>query len=261
MRKPIIIGNWKMELNLSQASKLITDLRDTLFDFKGNVDIVVCPSYPHLLEISKDLPDYIKLGAQDMYWENKGAYTGAVSGAQLREIDCSCIILGHSERRHIFGETDEDVNKKVKATLENNFIPVLCVGERKEERKKGRTKEIISSQIKKGLKGIEKQKAKNIIIAYEPVWAISGGDPQHEAATAKDAQEGHKIIRKLLAELYSEEFSQNTRVIYGGSMKSENAGKLLEKEDIDGGLVGGASLKAEDFVEIIKTTDKIKNKT
>ena len=260
MRKPIIMGNWKMQLKLSNASQLITDLRDSLFDFKGNVDIVVCPSHPHLHEVSKDLPDYIKLGGQDMYWEDEGAFTGAVSGIQLKEIGCSYVILGHSERRHIFGEKNEEVNKKIKAALKNNLIPVLCVGELLEERKQKKTREVISSQIKKGLKGIENGEAKNIIIAYEPVWAISGGDPQHKAATAEDAQEGHKIIRKLLLELYSKEFSQNTRIIYGGSMKSENASELLEKEDIDGGLIGGASLKAEDFVKVIEKTDEIKNR-
>ncbi len=255
MRKPLIMGNWKMQLNLSESLKLITDLRDSLFDFKGNVEIAVCPSYPHLFEVSKIKPDYIKLGAQDMYFEDKGAFTGAVSGAQIKEIGCYYVILGHSERRHIFGEKNEEVNKKAKSAFKNNLIPVICVGEKEEERKENKTNKIIQNQLEAAISGLNKEQIEKTIIAYEPVWAIGTG----KAATGEDAEKVLQLIRKIIAERYSAGISNKVRILYGGSVTPDNIEEFMAKEDADGVLGGGVSLKAEDFVKVIERTDEIKS--
>jgi len=256
MRKPLIMGNWKMQLNLSEASKLITDLRDSLFDFKGNVEIAVCPSYSHLFEVSKIKPDYIKLGGQDMYWENKGAFTGAISGSQLKELGCFYVILGHSERRHIFGEKNEEVNKKAIAAFSNKLIPVICVGEKEEEKKNGRTDEIIKNQLESAIEGLSEEQMEKTIIAYEPVWAIGSG----QAASGEDAEKVSQLIREIISAKYSSEIGEEVRVLYGGSATPDNIEEFATKENIDGILGGGVSLKAEEFVKVIEKTDEIKNK-
>lgn len=256
MRKPLIMGNWKMQLKSSDASQLITDLRDSLFDFKGNVDVVVCPSHPHLFEVSKDLPDYIKLGGQDMYWEDKGAYTGAVSGLQLKEIGCSYVILGHSERRHIFGEKNDEVNKKARAAFSNNLIPVICIGEKEEERKAGKTDEIIKNQLESAIEGLSDDQIEKSVIAYEPVWAIGSG----QAASGEDAEKVSKSIREILSKKYSFEIAEKIRILYGGSATPDNIEEFAVIEDIDGILGGGVSLKAEDFVKVVEKMSEIRNK-
>lgn len=256
MRRPLIMGNWKMQFKLSDAMQLTTDLRDSLFDFKGEVDVVVCPSYPHLHEVSKDLPDYIKLGGQDMFWEKEGAFTGAVSGLQLKEIGCSYVILGHSERRHIFGEKNEEVNNKVKSAFENDLIPVICVGEKEEERSSGKTNEIIKTQLESAVEELKEDQIEKSIIAYEPVWAIGSG----KAASGNDAEKVIKLIRKIIEGKYSSKVAEKVRILYGGSVTPDNIEEFAVKEDIDGILGGGVSLKAEDFVKVIEKTNEIKNK-
>lgn len=256
MHKPLVVGNWKMQLKLAESLKLTADLRDSLFDFDGNVEIAVCPSYPHLLEVSKDLPDYIKLGGQDVYWENIGAYTGAVSGMQLKEIGVTYVILGHSERRHIFNETNEEVNKKVKAAFSNNLVPVICIGEKEEERKEGKTNEIIRTQLESTIKDLSEEQIKKAIIAYEPVWAIGSGN----AATGNDVEEVSKLIREIVTEKYNYEIAEKIRILYGGSVTPDNIEEFVIKKNVDGILGGGVSLKADDFVKVIEKTDKIKNR-
>lgn len=256
MRTPLIMGNWKMQLNLSDASQLIADLRDSLFDFKGNVEVVVCPSHLHLHEAAKNLPDYIKLGAQNMYWEDKGAFTGAISGSQIKEIGVSYVILGHSERRHIFGETNEEINKKTKAAFENDLVPVICIGEKEEEKSSGKTNEVIQAQLEKAIEGINEELVEKIVIAYEPVWAIGSG----KAASGQDAENVSKLIREIITNKYNKDIAQKVIILYGGSVVPDNIEEFVSKEDVDGILGGGVSLKPEDFTELVKKADKIKNK-
>ncbi|MDP3766213.1 MAG: triose-phosphate isomerase, partial [Nanoarchaeota archaeon] len=225
-----------------------------IIENQKNVEIVICPQFTALQAVSKELKgSNIKLGAQNMHFENAGAYTGEVSPLALKEIECGYVILGHSERREIFKEDDFLINKKVIAALNYGLNPILCVGENLEQRKNGKTKDILENQLKTCLKNIDRNKILRVNIAYEPIWAISKGDPHHKAATADDAEEGHKFIRDVLARMYDKGTAKNTRIIYGGSMKLENAKELLEMPDIDGGLVGNASLNAKIFAEIIKS--------
>jgi triosephosphate isomerase len=256
MHKPIIIGNWKMQLKFSEASKLITDLRDSLFAFKSNVEIAVCPSHPHLFEVSKVKPDYIKLGAQDMYFEDKGAFTGAVSGVQLKELGCSYVILGHSERRHIFGEKNGEINKKIKAAFKNDLIPVVCVGEKEEERRKEKTEKIIKTQLESAIEDLSEEQIKKTIVAYEPVWAIGTG----VAAKGEDALNVATLIKNIISSQFTKDIAEEVRVLYGGSVTPENAEEFVSLKEIDGVLGGGVSLKAEEFVKVIKITDSVKNK-
>ena len=189
----------------------------------------------------------IKIGAQNMHWEEKGAYTGEVSGKMLKSIQVEYVIIGHSERRQYFAETDETVNKKIKAALQNELKPIVCVGETLEQREAGEAQNIIKTQTKLALAGLSKQQMQNVMIAYEPIWAIGTG----KTATSNDANEVIKAIRKQISELYGEEVAQNTIILYGGSVKPENSKELFSTSDIDGGLVGGASLNVEDFEKII----------
>jgi triosephosphate isomerase len=246
-RKLFIAGNWKMNLNSSSSVKLAEGLVAKL---GGNtqIDLAVCPPFPYLLGVGKALANSrILLGAQDVFYENDGAYTGEVSTAMLKDCRCAYAIVGHSERRHVIGETDELINRKVLKCLADGIGPIFCVGELLAERQAAETLEVVSRQVKLGLEGVSAADVTRAAIAYEPVWAIGTG----VVATVEQAQEVHKMIRDLLAKLYDPATAQQVRIQYGGSVKPSNAGELLACPDIDGALVGGASLKVEDFAGIV----------
>ena len=249
MRKTVIAGNWKMNNDLIESEKLIVELKNLLQNEKPDCDVIICPPFTSLFEASKLVKgSVIKLGAQNMYFEDNGAYTGEVSASMLKSAGCEYVILGHSERRNIFGESDEVINKKIKKALAAGLKPIFCVGELLEERENGITNDIIKRQVLKGLSGIPADDMKNIIVAYEPVWAIGTG----KTATPAQAQEVHEFIRDLIEIEYSMNVSMNLVIQYGGSVKPDNAKELLSQIDIDGALVGGACLKADSFMGIIK---------
>jgi len=248
VRKPIIAGNWKMYKTLTEAIELVNGLKRNLYDII-EADIVVCPSFVALDSVSEILIESnIDCGAQDVYWEKEGAYTGEVSAVMLKDIGCKYAIIGHSERRQYFNETNDTVNKKVKAALAAGLTPIVCVGETLTEREANKTFEVIKDHIQNGLSGITKEDILKIVVAYEPVWAIGTG----KTATPGEAQEVHAFIRKLLADLWGKEAADSIRIQYGGSVKPDNAASLMAQEDIDGALVGGASLKVDSFTEIVK---------
>jgi len=249
MRKKVIAGNWKMHNNLEETELLINGIKEGLKNETVNCDVIVCPTFTNLYIAAKELQgSNIKLGAQNMYYEDKGAFTGEISADMLLSVNVEYVILGHSERRTYFGETDEIINKKILKALEKGLKPIFCIGETLEEREKGITFDVIKTQVVNGLKGVIAEQMKNIIIAYEPVWAIGTG----KTATKEQAQEVHAYIRSLLTEMYNKETAVNVIIQYGGSVKPENAAELLSQPDIDGALVGGACLKADSFLEIIK---------
>jgi len=249
MRKTVIAGNWKMNNDLKESEKLIVELKNLLQNEKPNCDVIVCPPFTSLLEASKLLKgSQIKLGAQNMHFEDIGAFTGEVSASMLKSVGCEYVILGHSERRTIFGEGDEVINKKIKKALSAGLKPIFCVGELLEERENGTTNDVVKRQVLKGLDGISTDDMKNIIVAYEPVWAIGTG----KTATPAQAQEVHEFIRDLIEIDYSLEVANELTIQYGGSVKPDNAKELLSQKDIDGALVGGACLKADSFLGIIK---------
>jgi len=249
MRKTVIAGNWKMNNDLKESEKLIVELKNLLQNEKPNCDVIVCPPYTSLSEASKLLKgSQIKLGAQNMHFEENGAFTGEVSASMLKSVGCEYVILGHSERRHIFGESNEIINKKIKKALSAGLKPIFCVGELLEERENGTTNDVVKKQILKGLAEISADDMKNIIVAYEPVWAIGTG----KTASPAQAQEVHEFIRDLIEITYSLEIANDLVIQYGGSVKPDNAKELISQKDIDGALVGGACLKADSFVGIIK---------
>ncbi len=252
MRKPFVAGNWKMNKTVAEARQLVLELAPKLNEIKG-VEKVVCPVFPCLAPVSDLLEGTeIGLGAQNMYWQEVGAFTGEVSPAMVAEY-CDYVILGHSERRKYFSETDESVNLKVKAAIKHKLVPIVCVGETLEEYDAGLTAEVVSRQIRLGLSGLEDMmnpdSGDEIVVAYEPVWAIGTGKP----STAEGASQViSQVIRKTLAEMYGEAFSQAVRVLYGGSVTGGNAAEYFQDSEIDGALVGGASLKVSDFTQIVK---------
>ncbi|HOP49985.1 MAG TPA: triose-phosphate isomerase [Ignavibacteriales bacterium] len=249
MRKKVIAGNWKMHNNVQETKDLINGIKEGLKEFKPNCEIIVCPTFTNLLTAANELAGTeIKLGAQNMFYEDKGAFTGEISADMLKSVCAEYVILGHSERRTIFGETDEIINKKILKALEKGLKPIFCIGETLEEREKNLTFNVVKNQIVNGLKNVSADNMKNIIIAYEPVWAIGTG----KTATKEQAQEVHAFIRELLKEIYNSEVAENVIIQYGGSVKPENAAELLSQPDIDGALVGGACLKADSFLSIIK---------
>jgi len=249
MRNRVIAGNWKMNNDLKESEKLIVELKDLLQNEKPNCDVIVCPPFTSLTEASKLLSgSVIKLGAQNMHFEESGAFTGEVSSSMLKSVGCEYVILGHSERRHIFGESDEVINKKIKKALSAGLKPIFCVGELLKERENGTTNDVVKKQILNGLAGISAADMKNIIVAYEPVWAIGTG----KTATPAQAQEVHEFIRDLIEISFSLEIANDLVIQYGGSVKLDNAKELISQKDIDGALVGGACLKAESFMGIIK---------
>jgi triosephosphate isomerase (TIM) len=248
MRIPLIIGNWKMHGILADARPLATAIRDGLRRVRG-ADVVLCPPFTALsavAEIVRDGP--VRLGAQNCHWEASGAHTGEISPPMLVEIGCTAVLLGHSERRREMGETDELVAKKVGAALAHGLTPVLCVGETAEERRQGLTFTTVEGQLRAGFAGLAPESIASSVLAYEPVWAIGTG----QNATPGQAAEVHGYLRGLLSELTSKETAQTIRILYGGSVKAENAEELVTSPDIDGALVGGASLNAQGFVTIVK---------
>jgi triosephosphate isomerase len=248
MRKPMVAGNWKMNKTVAEGVKLVEELAPMIKDITS-VDRVVCPPFTAVYAVSQVLKGTgIGCGAQDLFWEEKGAYTGEVAPNMVAELG-EYVIIGHSERRAYFGETNETVNKKVLAALKIGLTPIVCVGETLEENQSGNTEAVVSSQILEGLKGLNAEEAAKIVVAYEPVWAIGTG----LAATGPDANKViADYIRKPYASMYGEEAAQAIRVLYGGSVKGSNAAEFFGQPDIDGALVGGASLKAPDFTDIVK---------
>lgn len=249
MRKIVIAGNWKMHKDLNETVSLISEIKSQ-YEKSDNVDAIVAPPFTSLEtanELLKDSP--IGLSAQNMSYEDSGAFTGEISGKMLKSVGCEYVILGHSERRTIFKESDETINKKIKKALEVGLKPIFCIGETLEEREADITEKVVETQIREGLKDIGENELSELIVAYEPVWAIGTG----KTATPDQAQEVHKFIRNLVSGLYSSNLADNLTIQYGGSVKPENAADLLGQPDIDGALVGGACLKADSFLGIIKS--------
>ena len=247
LRKKLIAGNWKMNKTPADAVALAAELV-TVLGKRTEVDIVVCPPFTALESVARTLDgSTIKLGAQNLHPEASGAFTGEISAPMLRSIFTTHVIIGHSERRSLFGETDSFINLKVLAALKNQLRPILCVGESLAERESASTLKVVQTQLEAGLHGMNKEQAAGLIVAYEPVWAIGTG----KVATTDQAQEVHAFIRGLLTKLFTEPVAQRVRILYGGSMKPANAPELLAQKDIDGGLIGGASLEARSFVELV----------
>lgn len=247
MRKKVIAGNWKMNMLPNEAIKFIEELTPLVKDTEN--EVILCVPYTDLFyALLTAQGTNIKIGAQNMHFEEKGAYTGEVSGKMLKAINVEYVIIGHSERRQYFNETDETVNKKIKAAFANELKPIVCVGETLEQREEGKTAKIITNQTELALEGLTKEQVENTIIAYEPIWAIGTG----KTATSEDANNSIKEIRNKIAQIYGQETASRVIIQYGGSVKSTNAKELFSMSDIDGGLVGGASLKAEEFSKIVQ---------
>ena len=251
MRKLLIAGNWKMNTTLMEAVDLVNEMKEPLDRING-VDKVVCPPFISIAVISEILMDSsIKVGAQNMYFKEKGAFTGEISPAMLIDI-CEYVIIGHSERRQYFNETDETVNKKGRAALDAGLKPIICVGENLEQNKAGETEKIVTGQLKRALDDISYSPA--IVIAYEPIWAIGTG----KAATGTDANTTIKIIRNTIADIYNGRAAQDMRILYGGSVTAANIGEFIKQPEIDGGLVGGASLKSAEFISMVEQAASIR---
>lgn len=250
VRRPIIAGNWKMHKTVHEAQDLVKDLLLELTDL-SHLDVVVCPPYTALYRVADMVSNTsIRVGAQDMHWEKEGAFTGEISATMLRDLYCRYVILGHSERRQHFGETNATVNRKVRAALAASLRPIVCVGETLEEREKKDFKAIVRAQVNESLEGLSGDCAEELVVAYEPVWAIGTG----RNASPEQAQEVHAFIRATLAEKIGTKEADKVRIQYGGSVKPANIAELLKKPDIDGALVGGASLDARSFAAIVRAT-------
>ncbi len=246
MRKKVIAGNWKMNMLPDAAIRFIDELTPLVKDTQN--EVVLCVPYTDLFYALLSAQNTnIKIGAQNMHWEESGAYTGEVSGQMLKAIGVEYVIIGHSERRQYFAETDETVNKKLKAAFKYGLKPIVCVGETLEQREEGKAKEIVTMQIEKDLEGLTEEQVSNTIIAYEPIWAIGTG----KTATSEDANEMTKTIREKISNIYGQNIANGVIIQYGGSVKSSNAKELFSMSDIDGGLVGGASLKSDEFAKIV----------
>ena len=246
MRRKVIAGNWKMNMLPNEAIDYIEAFAPLVKDTKN--EVILCVPYTDLFYCLMNAQGTnIKIGAQNMHFEENGAYTGEVSAKMLKAIGVEYVIIGHSERREYFNETDETVNKKIKAAFENELKPIVCVGEKLEQREEGIAENIVTSQVKKALEGLTKTQVKNTIIAYEPIWAIGTG----KTATSEDANNMIKTIRGEIANIYGEDIANEVIIQYGGSVKSTNAKELFTTSDIDGGLVGGASLKPDEFAKIV----------
>ena len=246
MRRKVIAGNWKMNMLPNEAINFIQELTPLVKDTKN--EVILCVPYTDLFYALLNVQGTnIRIGAQNMHWEEKGAYTGEISAPMLKSIGVEYVIIGHSERRQYFAETDETVNKKIKSALAHGLKPIVCVGETLEQRENGQTEQIVTSQVEKAFEGIPASELEKIIVAYEPIWAIGTG----KTATKEDANSTIMQIRKKLAEMYGQHEANGVIIQYGGSVKSANAKELFEMSDIDGGLVGGASLKADEFSKIV----------
>jgi len=251
MRVPIIAGNWKMNTTVSEAVKLVGEMK-SLLDPINNVEKVVCPPFVSLTAVKETLKgSSVKLGAQNMYFEEKGAFTGEISPLMLAGL-CEYVILGHSERRQYFGETNEIINKKIRAALKAGIKPILCVGESLAQYEAGQTEAVVTDHVTGSLKDIPA--SANLVVAYEPVWAIGTG----KAATSEQANKVIGMIRKIVTKMYGDSFAQSLRILYGGSVTAENIAELMKQPEIDGGLVGGASLKVEPFASIVRQTGQVK---
>ena len=247
-RIPLMAGNWKMNKTVEEAVDLVKQLKVTISGVKG-VEVAVAPPFTALYAVSKELKDStIHLAAQNMFWEEKGAFTGEVSPLMLKEMGCVYVIIGHSERRQFFGETDETVNRRMKRVIAHGMKPIFCIGETLKEREENRTFSVVERQIEGGLKDIKENEVKTMVIAYEPVWAIGTG----KTATPQQAEEVHRFIRQKLEKLTSRGVAEAIRIQYGGSVTPENVKGLMDQEDIDGALVGGASLKSDSFSKIVR---------
>ncbi len=255
MRQKIIAGNWKMFKTNNEAVRLVTQLRKRLENRPTKkTKVIVCPPFTALSVVSEALKgSKIQVGAQNLFWEKEGAYTGEISAGMIKSAGAKWVIVGHSERRRYFNENEEQINKKIKAALDGGLKVIFCVGETLEEREQNLTMDIVSNQVEWGLKGFEAQELKNVVIAYEPVWAIGTG----KTATPEQAQEVHAVIRDVLGALWNNDVAQGMTIQYGGSVKPENAEGLLSQPDIDGALVGGACLKADSFHKIILAGEKV----
>jgi len=248
MRKPFIAGNWKMNLLSTEAAALADLVREVAAEVK--VEVGIAPPFTALAAVAGSLEgSNVRLLAQDLHWEDSGAFTGEVSASMLRDLGCTHVIIGHSERRQYFGETDASVNKKLQAAFKHGLTPILCIGETQEERDAGQTHQVLERQIRGGCAGFEPARLETMVIAYEPVWAIGKGK---KPATTEQAQEAHVFIRALLANLYSQDLAAKVRIQYGGNVNPGNVKQLMAVPDIDGALVGGASLKPDTFIPIIK---------
>jgi triosephosphate isomerase (TIM) len=254
MRKPFIAANWKMNTDGKFAVELACGLEKEIAGI-DNVDVAVCPPFVYLQSVAGSLSTdgNVALGAQDVYFEANGAFTGEISCEMLKDVCCGYVITGHSERRHVIGESDELINKKTRAVLEAGLLPIFCIGELLEERESGKTNEVCKRQIEKGFEGISKEDALKVTVAYEPVWAIGTG----KTATSSQAQEVHAFVRSLLAEIYDEQTAAKIIIQYGGSAKPENTNELMSCPDVDGLLVGGAGLKVDSFAKMIKITSEV----
>jgi triosephosphate isomerase len=250
MRKPFVAGNWKMNTDSHSAAALADDIACATVDVAGEqVAVAVIPPFVYLQSVISVLSrSHIAVGAQDVYFEEAGAFTGEISAAMLKDVGCTYVLCGHSERRHVIGENDELVSKKVAAAIAGGLLPILCVGELLEERESGRTTEVVTRQLESGLRALGEAKLSAATIAYEPVWAIGTG----LTATPQQAQQVHAMIRELLSDMHDSQLADEIRILYGGSVKPDNARELMAQPDVDGVLVGGASLKAEDFAAIIR---------
>ncbi len=248
MRRPFIAGNWKMYKTNREAEKTVQDLKDKLKEVKS-VDVMIAPPYT-ALSLAAGITDgsNIYLGAQNVHYENEGAYTGEISPPMLVSAGCQYVIIGHSERRQYFGCTDKDVNLRLKSAVTAGLKPVVCIGEKLEERESGKTFEVLSAQLSGSLKNLSEEEKNVLIVAYEPVWAIGTG----KTATPDMAEEAHKYIRGKLADMYGRPFASGVRILYGGSVKPDNIKDLMAQDNIDGALVGGASLDADSFSQIVK---------
>lgn len=253
-RRYLIAGNWKMNCGPAGAAELLEGLREAKPEVHEDVDVLVCPPSVSLSMAVNYLHETdIQVGAQNMHYEDDGAFTGEISATMIAESGCNYVIVGHSERREYFGETDEIVNKKAAKALSEQLAPVICVGESLEQRKNNHHYELVEEQVTAALKGISTDDIYDVVIAYEPIWAIGTG----ETASPEQAQDMHAHIRKVISELYDEDTADAAIILYGGSMKPANAEELLAQDDVDGGLIGGASLKAGSFAEIITIAEKL----
>ncbi len=247
MRKSIIAGNWKMYKITPEAKVLVEGLKIRVGTLNDR-EVVVCPPYTSLAIVAESLQgSTIKIGAQNMYWEDKGAFTGEIAPGMLKDAGCVYVIIGHSERRQYFGETDETVNKKMKKAFSSGLLPIVCIGETLAEREGDKTFQVLERQVREGISGLNNEEASKMVVAYEPVWAIGTG----KTATPQQAEEAHKFIRQKLGEIYSPAIAEEIRILYGGSVKPDNCKELMGLENIDGALVGGASLEVESFSKIV----------
>ncbi len=248
MRTPVIAGNWKMNKTVAEAVALASEIKEKVAGVE-NVKIIVCPVFTAVKSVADVLKgSNVKVGAQDMYWETSGAFTGEVSGEMLKEAGAEYVIIGHSERRQYFGETNETVNKKLKKAHSIGLKPIVCIGETLADRESGATEAVVEKQVREGFVGLTAEEMKGTIVAYEPVWAIGTG----KTATAEQAEAVHAFVRSLISQLWDKETADAVVIQYGGSMKPENVASLLAQPDIDGGLIGGAALKADSFEKLVK---------